>query len=377
MIEHGGKLREAARHWGIPLTDWLDLSTGIAPFSYPSPPLPPSCWQRLPEADDGLEAAARACYGLPLDKPILPLPGSQAAIQTLPRLRPPGRVAVLAPTYGEHPAAWRQAGHEILAFAPPQLEAMARQVEVVVLVNPNNPTGACFDRQRLLALAQDMARRGGWLLVDEAFADVIPQQNLIADCGDHLPSLIVLRSLGKFFGLAGARVGFACGPSLLLDRLAAALGPWSLSHPSRYIATLALSDQSWQTGQRQRLIEASARMDRLLADHGFTRRSHTQLFHYLPTPQAPHLHRALAQQGILTRCLESPPALRLGLPGDESQWQRLDAALTHIVPSPPPRMKMRKGKLNAPHPHPRPEAGLPIGSLRSMITLGSGAAFSR
>ena len=66
MLEHGGRLRVAARRFGIPLSDWVDLSTGINPQPYPVPPLAPEVWLRLPETDDGLEAAAARYYGNPL-----------------------------------------------------------------------------------------------------------------------------------------------------------------------------------------------------------------------------------------------------------------------------------------------------------------------
>jgi hypothetical protein len=110
MLEHGGRLRQAAQRYGIPLADWVDLSTGINPQAYPVPPLAPEVWQRLPETDDGLEAAAAAYYG---STHLLPVAGSQAAIQALPACFASGRVITLAPTYAEHPHAWR--GHALTA----------------------------------------------------------------------------------------------------------------------------------------------------------------------------------------------------------------------------------------------------------------------
>jgi cobalamin biosynthesis protein CobC len=315
MIEHGGRLREAARHWGIPLADWLDLSTGIAPWPYPVPPIAPEFWQRLPEEDDGLEAAARDYYGAgPV--PLLALPGSQAAIQTLPHLLPAGRVAIPSPIYGEHPAAWAAAGHTQVDW-----DAAA---DYAVACNPNNPTGRSFSRADLLERARGLRL----LVVDEAFIDAAPTESL-AGCGAD--NIVVLRSLGKFFGLAGARVGFALAESALLTRLAEALGPWPVSNPARVVARLALADTSWRSEQRDRLHAASTRLAALLRASGLGEPTGTALFRYLPTPRAAEVHDAIARHGILLRRFVAPAALRFGLPGSEDEWRRLTAALKEIA----------------------------------------------
>src|SRR5690606_22076033 len=96
MLEHGGRLRAAARRYGIPLSDWLDLSTGVNPEGWPVPAVPPEVWVRLPEEDDGLERAASAYYGC---DSIFPVAGSQAAIQALPALLHAQRVGVIHPGY--------------------------------------------------------------------------------------------------------------------------------------------------------------------------------------------------------------------------------------------------------------------------------------
>lgn len=314
MLEHGGRLGEAARRRGIPLADWLDLSTGIAPWPYPVPPPPIECWQRLPEEGDGLEAAAAAYYGA---GSLLALPGSQAAIMALPRLFPRGRVAMPSPLYAEHPAAWRAAGHELVSW-----ESAA---DYAVLCNPNNPTGARFGRDELL----DRAKNVRLLVVDEAFIDAEPGDSLT---GASLPdNIVVLRSLGKFFGLAGARVGFAMGAPVLLDRLRETLGPWAVSHPARWAARQALADAGWQAAQRKRLRSASARLDVLLRDAGIGNSSGTALFRTVAMPRAAELHEALAKLGVLVRLLPEPAALRLGLPGGEGEWRRLENALKEIA----------------------------------------------
>jgi cobalamin biosynthetic protein CobC len=326
MLEHGGRLRAAAKHWGIPLDDWLDLSTGIAPDGYPVPAPSAASWRCLPEDGDGLEEAASAYYGTAR---LLALPGSQAAILALPRLRPTGAtVAILTPTYGEYAPAWQAAGHAVLRFVPGELETAAADCDVVMLANPNNPTGHCFPRERLLKAAAMLHQRGGKLIVDEAFADADESESLASVAGSAAaPNLVVLRSLGKFFGLAGARVGFAIGRPPLLETLAAAIGPWSVAHPAREAARAALSDAAWQREQRQRLMQASERLARLLDAAGFGAAAGTALFRYAVTPRAAEIHAALARQGVLVRLFSEPAALRFGLPGTEAEWERLAAAI--------------------------------------------------
>ena len=227
MLEHGGGLRVAAEQYGIPLSDWLDLSTGINPQGWPVTPVPGTVWQRLPEADDGLEAAAAAYYGA---ESLLPVAGSQAAIQALPRLRALGRIGVLSPSYAEHAHAWRRAGHQVELLSADRLDTAIAQLDTLVLAHPNNPTGVRFPVDALLDWRARLAARGGWLVVDEAFMDATPEDSLAGQTG--LPGLIVLRSLGKFFGLAGARVGFALAePALLLGIVAVvrATGEMSLA----------------------------------------------------------------------------------------------------------------------------------------------------
>ncbi len=317
MLEHGGRIRAAALRWNIPHADWLDLSTGIAPWAYPVPPVPADIWRRLPEAEDGLEAAARDYYGAAR---LLTLPGSQAAIQTLPKLFPPGRVAMPTPLYNEHPAAWRAAGHALVEWS----EATNTLADYGVLCNPNNPTGEGISRATLLERARGLRL----LVVDEAFVDAEPAESLAACAADNI---VVLRSLGKFFGLAGARVGCAIGESALLDKLAEALGPWSVSNPARWAARHALVDRDWQAAQRGRLREGTPRLAALLRDSGLGTPSGCALFQYVATPRASEIFGRLARRGILVRRFDSTSALRFGLPGDESQWRRLADCLKEIA----------------------------------------------
>jgi L-threonine-O-3-phosphate decarboxylase len=325
MLQHGGRLRAAARQQGIALHRWLDLSTGLNPNAWPVPALDPCCWARLPEDDDGLEAAARDYYGA---EHLLPVAGSQAAIQALPRLREPGRVAIMSPGYREHEQAWRAAGHGVQLMSVEQLRRGLPACEVLVLIHPGNPCGERFSADELLSWQRQLAARGGWLLLDEAFIDATPEASLAAYVG--LAGLIVLRSVGKFFGLAGIRVGFVLAAPGILNPLRELLGPWALSGPARAVATQALGDRSWQQAMRVQLAQQSDRLSALLRRHHLTPSGGCALFQWVRTADAAYLHAQLARRAILTRLFEAPASLRFGLPPDEAGWARLDRALTEI-----------------------------------------------
>ena len=319
MLEHGGRLRRAAEAYGIPLADWLDLSTGINPQGYPVPPVPADAWLRLPEDDDGLEAAAADYYG---SAHLLPVAGSQPAIQLLPAVLRGERVRLLAPGYAEHAHAWRD--RRAVAVGADEIDAAVAHSDIVVLVQPNNPTGVHFGRERLLEWHTRLARRGGWLVVDEAFIDTTPAQSLVPLAGAD--GLVVLRSVGKFFGLAGARVGFVFAPGSVRAALAERLGPWTLAGPARWAARHALADRAWQTQARAALLTAGERLQALLETHGLPACG-PALFKLVATPDAARLHAAFARRGILLRLFETPQAVRFGLPSDEAGWARLAAAL--------------------------------------------------
>ncbi len=324
MLEHGGRLGEAARRYGIPRADWLDLSTGINPRGYPAPPLPPEAWLRLPEDDDGLEEAAAAYYG---SAELLPVAGSQPAIQALPALVPGERVTLFEPTYAEHRHAWRGRALRTCRDAA-DIEAALDATDVLLLVNPNNPTGVRFAPEKLLAWHARLAARGGWLVVDEAFMDATPDGSVAREAGRH--GLVVLRSLGKFFGLAGARVGFVLAPAALRRGLAEQLGPWTVSGPARHVARAALLDTAWQADMRERLAAEGARLAALLRAAGLGEPAGPALFQWVAHPAAAEIRDRLARAGILVRLFARPASLRFGLPPDEAGWRRLEAALAAL-----------------------------------------------
>ncbi|WP_036300498.1 threonine-phosphate decarboxylase CobD [Methylomarinum vadi] len=333
MLEHGGHVRAAAQRFRIPLSAWLDLSTGINPNGWPVPSLPPECWQRLPEADDDLLEVAQAYYR---NDSILPVAGSQAAIQTLPLLRGHSRVGVLRPAYAEHAANWRETGHRVIELEPADIEHALTDLDVLIIVNPNNPTGQEFEPEQLLHWHRLLQKRQGWLIIDEAFIDSRLEKSLTAHPVEE--GLIVLRSLGKFFGLAGIRCGFVIGLPALLQRLNDNLGPWAISHPSRYIATQALKDSQWQQQTRAALLGQARRLRQLLSAYGLQPAGGTDLFQWIPSEQAAEIHRFLAERGILTRLFQHPSSLRFGLPGEERHWRLLQQALAALANKQPKRL---------------------------------------
>ncbi len=325
MLEHGGRVRAAAQRYGIPENDWLDLSTGINPNGWPVPCVPQEVWQRLPQDDDELHAAAQRYYGT---SRLLAVAGSQAAIQALPRLRAPSRVALVAPSYAEHAHAWLRHGHQVMPMSAAEILDPGDSVQVALIINPNNPSGKLFHRDELLQLHEKLSARDGWLIVDEAFMDATPERSIASACPQE--GLIVLRSVGKFFGLAGARVGFVLAEQKLLRALAALLGPWPIAAPSRYVSTLALRDSDWQQQARHTLAQAGQRLSGLLDRYDLAPDGGCGLFQWVCCADAASVHEQLAQCGILTRLFEQPHSLRFGLPRDEAQWQRLVAALSEL-----------------------------------------------
>jgi cobalamin biosynthetic protein CobC len=320
MLEHGGNLRDAQRHYGG--ADWIDLSAGLNPVGYPAPPLPADAWHRLPEPDPALVDAACAWYGA---RALLPVAGTQAAIQALPRLRPPSRVTVAAPSYAEHAHHWAQHGHALRQIGYPMLDAAVGSSDVIVVCNPNNPTGELIPPALLLRWATELGARGGWLVVDEAFGDTARELSVAAYAGQ--PGLVVLRSVGKFFGLAGLRLGFVAAEAPLLAALADMLGPWTVSGPAQHVALAALRDTPWQQAAQVRLARDGMRLRGLLAAYGI-QASGTPLFHWWPEPRPEDFHEHMARHAIWVRLFrQAARGIRLGLPVRERDWDRIEHAL--------------------------------------------------
>ncbi len=304
--DHGGGIDAATARWGGTRTDWLDLSTGINPRPYPIPALPPDAWTALPDhaAQSALETAARRFWNVPDSAALAIAPGASALIARIPALVPPSQVAIHGPTYNEHARAFRACGWAVTDSA----------AQAQVIVHPNNPDGR-------LHPAPDTPFR----VIDESFCDVSPAYSHIEQA--TRPGTLILKSFGKFWGLAGLRLGFAIGDPALIARLQTMLGPWPVSGPALAIATAALSNDAWATDTRTRLTEDAARLDTLLTQSGATPIGGTTLFRLYDTPDAAAWQDRLARHRILARIFPySPRWLRLGLP-DGAGWVRLEGAL--------------------------------------------------
>ena len=324
--DHGGQLDRARARFPDAPEPWIDLSTGINPWPYPVPPLDPEVWHRLPTNAtlETLNAAAARAYGAPSGNHVAAAPGSQALIQLLPRLEPaPARCRVIGPTYAEHIASWSDRGHAVFTGEPLPTGAIDAD-ETVVVVNPNNPDGRRHQPEALLAVHRIQSEHRGRLVVDEAFADVAPELSLAGHVGAR--GLIVLRSFGKFFGLAGLRLGFALGEPRLMKALTAELGPWAVSGPAAAIGIAALNDRDWIIATRHRLAAAAARLDTWLNRPPHRVIGGTDLFRLVECPDAARYADALGHAGILVRRFAAQPTwLRFGLPPDETAWHRLTA----------------------------------------------------
>ena len=321
---HGGDL---SAHSDAYAGDWLDLSTGINPLPYAVPQLPDAAWTRLPGTAEmtDLLSAARQAYGCPAEAGIVAVPGTQAAIQWLPRLFAKGRVTVLGPTYAEHAHVWRQCGHEATELNA--VPGTLRDIDILIAVNPNNPDGRALGPDLLRRWHRELSERGGWLILDEAFADVVPEVSLAGEAGK--PGLVILRSFGKFFGLAGLRLGFVLGDPVVTRALAQALGPWAVSGPATAIGAAALRDTAWQAAMREELRTRARRFDQDMRDRGIHVLGGISLFRLAKVPEAAAFAARLRQRGIHTRIFDyNPDWMRFGLPADEAAfWARFDAAV--------------------------------------------------
>jgi len=328
-MKHGGDLTQAMARYGGDAADWLDLSTGINPWAYPFGDIADAAWRRLPSQADGqaLLAAARKAYRVPDGIDLVAAPGTQALIQLLPHLAAEGPVAIVGPTYNEHAPAWQNAGHEVIAI--PDLAALPDNIVHAVVVNPNNPDGRINDHATLAAAAAKLQQRGGWLLIDEAFADVDPAIGAAALC-EKLP-VVILRSFGKFYGLAGLRLGFAIAAPETINRVATALGSWAVSGPALQVGALALGDEGWAEQMRAQLTEHTSRLDYILMQAGCKLIGGTSLFRFVRHPDARYLHVQLARQRVWVRKFDwASDHLRFGLPPDDAGLGRLaDALFAH------------------------------------------------
>jgi cobalamin biosynthesis protein CobC len=323
---HGGDLSMARRLFPGAPEPFIDLSTGINPNPYPVPRFSTDLVARLPDAAalGAIAAAAARAYGAPSAAYVVPASGTQILLPFVAGLAHAGHAAIVAPTYSEYAHAAAFAGHSV---KPVRSIDDCRDAALVFVANPNNPDGRIITRTDLLALAKDLRRGSGVLVVDEAFMDVAPPgASLAGDVG--CGNVVVLRSFGKFFGLAGLRLGFAIAAPDVSARLRAALGPWAVSAPALAVGVKALADAAWIERTKRRLSRSAKRLDAILSGPGLDIVGGTSLFRLVQTPSASGLFRHLGRAGIWLRAFpDNTNWLRFGLPANEQQWRRLASAM--------------------------------------------------
>lgn len=308
---------------------FIDLSTGINPrpwpYPRPLPALPGDVFSRLPDRESirQLAAVAAKAYGAPSSEHVVPAPGTQILLPQVAALVKPGKAIILRTTYAEHGRAAQLAGHAVTEAAD---VSELRDADLAVVVNPNNPDGRVVEKPVLLTLADTLRQRGGILVIDESFADVVSGISLAGESGRA--NIVVLRSFGKFYGLAGLRLGFAIASPRLANRLDAMLGPWAVAGPAVAIGEQALADDEWKRRTLECLASDAKRLDELLADAGLDVDGGTPLYRLTRSRNAGELFSRFGRAGILIRRFtEEPTWLRWGLPAGEHEWQRLSVAL--------------------------------------------------
>jgi len=322
---HGGGLADACAAFGGSPGDWVDLSTGINPHAWSGASDAAIDWRRLPDpaAIGELESVAADYFGVPPAN-ICAVPGTELALRMLRDIVSADGVH-RTPCYGTH--AVTIAGSRPVADR--DLPEAARQGRTILFANPGNPDGRLLDHAMLHHLAATTDASGGWLVVDEAFADAAPTVSIAPATGRY-SRLIVLRSFGKFFGLAGVRLGFIVAQPLVLDRFRLRLGSWPVSTAAIQIGREAYRDSAWSTAMRARLQPEADALDTILQRHGFTPRGACPLFRLIETNAAASLFERLARRLILTRPFDYEPCwLRIGLPGSAEALERLDDALSN------------------------------------------------
>lgn len=309
--DHGGGLDAAIARFGGDKGDWIDLSTGINPWPYPIPAIPDRAWHSLPDSAAMLRllSAARRFWHVPDGSDIVAASGVSALIVQLPALCRGHGVSIAKPTYNEHEAAFAAAGYTLSDTGAAQ-----------VFVHPNNPDGKQFSAAEVMANHRDLT------IIDESFCDCTPEVSLVDLARE--PGVVVLKGLGKFWGLAGLRLGFAIARPDSIAALRERLGPWAVSGPALHIGATALEDHDWAAATRRRLQRAATRLDGIAAGAGLALAGGTDLFRLYACSHSDTVYRKLASEHILTRTFPySKSWIRLGLPGDEADWQRLSRVL--------------------------------------------------
>jgi cobalamin biosynthetic protein CobC len=327
FAHHGGRLCVARSLFPDVPQPWIDLSTGINPHSYPAPRASARERNRLPEPTElaRLEEVAAAAFNVADPARVVATGGTENALRLLPYVLKLTHAVIAIPTYGSHADAWQRAAAEVRTVADSELLMSAAANTAMTVVNPNNPDGRLLARDQLLALHEQV----GALIVDEAFGDLEPQHCVSDVAGsDAAPHIIVLRSFGKFYGLAGVRLGFVIASPAIATRLRQLLGDWPVSVDALRAGLAAYADNDWAHRMRARLSKAAQRMDQLLVSGGMEIVGGTSLYRLVRASNARARFSQLISHGVLVRPFDyNATLLRFGLPGSRDDWRRLTRAL--------------------------------------------------
>lgn len=331
FAHHGGRLCVARSLFPDVPQPWIDLSTGINPHSYPAPRASARARNRLPEPTDlaRLEAVAADAFGVADPARVVATGGTENALRLLPHVLKIPSAIVAGPTYGSHCDAWSRAGAKVEVVADSDLAARASSGGAMTIVNPNNPDGRSVDRQQLQSLHDSLRAYAGVLIVDEAFGDLQPRHSVADLAGsEHAPRMVVLRSFGKFYGLAGVRLGFVIASAPIATALRRLLGDWPVSVDALSAGLAAYADQAWAQATRDRLSRTAQRLDGLLVRSGMSIAGGTSLYRLARAANARARFTQLISHGVLVRPFDyDATLLRFGLPAGRAGWQRLSAAL--------------------------------------------------
>lgn len=328
---HGGRLGVARSLYPDVPQPWVDLSTGINPRPYPARRASQRARNRLPDATElaRLEALAAAAFGVDDPSRVVATAGSECALRLLPQVTNLQAAVIVGPTYGSHADAWTRSCALTQTIGRDQMDSHAKRAVCLTIVNPNNPDGHIVARPQLLAVHDSLGRHGGMLIVDEAFADVAPEVSVAGAAGTaEAPRLVVLRSFGKFFGLAGLRLGFVIAAKPIAAAIRGLVGEWPVSSDALAAGLAAYADRPWAERERTTLRKSAQRLDELLVRSGFEVAGGTSLFRLARASNARERFARLLAAGILVRPFDfDPHLLRVGLPLGREQWRRLAAAL--------------------------------------------------
>lgn len=266
MIQvHGGNRLEISRRYAIAEDAIIDFSSNINPLGCPSSvrPLVRNGVALLTAYPDShcleLREALAAAWGCS-SQHIIAGNGSTELIHLLPRVLRPRRALIFTPTFSEYEASLRAAGcaiHTISlrdgeGFRMPAREAISflPRVDVLYLCNPNNPTGTLAEPNLLAALLAAAEKQKVLVVVDEAFMDFAPDHSLVRSAGRR-NNLLVLRSMTKFFGIPGIRLGYLVGPPQLIKRLYRHKEPWTVNTLAQKIGIACMAEHRFAAETRR------------------------------------------------------------------------------------------------------------------------------